>query len=50
MLQTRCWFLLFGCLMALPATPGWAATATETNAPDARQKAIVLIEAFTAQG
>mgnify|MGYP001259450977 CR=1 FL=1 len=50
MLQKILVGLVFGCLMALPTKPGLAAPATENNALEARQKAIVLIGAFTAQG
>ena len=50
MLQKIRLILVLGCLMALHPTAGLAASATEGNALDARQKAIVLIGAFAAQG
>ncbi len=50
MLQKILLVLMLGCLLALPTTPGLAAPGTGDNALDARQKAIVLIGAFTAQG
>uniref|UniRef100_I2Q4E8 Uncharacterized protein, gamma-carboxymuconolactone decarboxylase subunit like protein n=1 Tax=Desulfovibrio sp. U5L TaxID=596152 RepID=I2Q4E8_9BACT len=50
MLQKILLVLMLGSLLALPTTPGLAAPGTGDNALDARQKAIVLIGAFTAQG
>jgi len=50
MLQKVLVGLVLAYLMALSSTPSLAAPASDNNTLDARQKAIVLIGAFTAQG
>ena len=50
MLRKIVLMLLLGCLVALPTTPTLAGPASGSNTLTARQQAIVLIGAFTAQG